>query len=57
MHNNCNLKWLVKSLSLQTILDSLGIILESIIQFVTDKMILNIGHSFKLMKILCILWG
>jgi hypothetical protein len=35
-------------------LDSQGIIIESVIQLVTDKTILIIGHSFKLMKPHCI---
>lgn len=34
-------------------LDSLGIIFKSINLLVTDKMILNIGHSFKLMNTHC----
>jgi hypothetical protein len=34
-------------------LDSLGIVFKSIIQLVTDQMILNIGHSFQLMTPYC----
>jgi hypothetical protein len=34
-------------------LDSLGIIIESIIRPLTDNMILNFGHGFKLMKPHC----